>query len=456
VNNRQKIILVISLILSLFLYAGEKSFFDAIKKDPFYKVIMSIEKTIQKISKYPNIDCLTKVAIEYIKLGIAELTWDPYSFKFEKDNPQRKLLLENYTLALMVSYILLERINTYADVLLSAVETNNEAILEKIGVNIIKYIIISFDLKKIVKTPCSDLRAFMIKELFGFGECADSISSREGFKALREQINKEFPQTKIDTTVCNCKNIYPLDRVYWVSLLHDIPEQINVTDEDLQDEEKKKGALVYDKFNSTFMHLWLATMAYEFPHIYQKMLKEVKKFGKGLIESSVASCEKICKGEESEELTKPLELDPKEVFKIPESDFGKKCIKEYEKFVVTSPKCMEDKTVDMQQCKQQLYTTLLYYNYIYNERSIAFWCELFANTFKIFTFYDSNCSTCAYLDICKCDQIKKIQEERKKEEKENMLDCAEEILKDRFIVDMPRFAKACFPPKEGGQGQPRR
>ncbi|MFN7182503.1 MAG: hypothetical protein ACK4NF_07485, partial [Planctomycetota bacterium] len=100
---------------------------------------------------------------------------------------------------------------------------------------------------------------------------------------------------------------------------------------------------------------------------------------------------------------------------------------------------------EIEKCKKQLYYLTLYYNYIYNERSIAFWCDLFKNNFKIFTFYDSECSKCAYLDICKCEEIKKIDEERKKEEKDELLNCAEEILSDRFFVDMPRFKKACFP-----------
>ncbi len=426
------------------LYAGE-SFFDALKKDPFFKTIDTIKKTIDKLKKNMKIDCVTKVAIEYIDLGLFELSWDPY--KFDKNNPQRKILLSNHYLAMMNGYIILERINTYADTIIKAIERKDEETLKRIAKNLIKYVIISFNLKDLVKGECSSLSRFYIKELYGFGECVDSFSSTEGFKAINKEINKIFPQTKIDTVICNCNNVYPLDRVYWISMLHDIPEGIEVTKEDLEDPEKKKGSLAYDKFNSSFMQFWLATLSFEFPSVYEKLINKVKEFGAGLVEQSVQKCKATCVGDEDNEFTKPLELKPEEVFKIPEDDFGKKCIKDYEKFIVISEKCKDMKEID--KCKKQLYFTILYYNYIYKNRSIAFWCELFRDNFKIFTFYDSACSKCAYLDICKCNEIKNIQKERKEEEEEDLLICEDEILSDRFFVDMPRFKKACFP--EQGQ-----
>ncbi len=445
---KSKGVIVFSFILFLLYLNGGESFFEALKKDPFFKTVDAIKKTIDKLRKEPDIDCITRVAIEYIDLGIFEISWDPY--KFDKNNPQRKLLLANHYLAMMNSYIILERINTYADVLLKAVESDDKKTLERIAKNLIKYVIISFNLKDIVKEPCSSLEPFYIKQLYGFGECVDILASREGFKALREELNKIFPQTKIDTVVCNCQNIYPLDRVFWISMLHDIPEVVEVKKEDLEDPAKKKGSLVYDKFNSTFMQMWLATLSFEFPNVYKKMLKNVIDFGKELVKEAIDKCNQTCKDENDSELTKPLELKPNEVFKVPEDDFGKKCIKDYEKYVVTSEQCKEIK--DIERCKKQLYYTLLFYNYIYrsdettNGRSIAFWCDLFKDQFKIFTFYDDDtCSKCAYLDICKCDQIKKIKEERKKEEDEDNLNCEDEILSDRFFVDMPRFKKACFP-----------
>lgn len=446
------IILLFAVVFQTVIYCQQeesKSFFEELKKDPFFKVVDAIKKTIDELRKNPNIDCVTRVAIEYIDFGIFEISWDPY--KFDKDNPQRKVLLGNHYLALVNSYIILERINTYADVILKAVENNDKKTLERIAKNLIKYVIISFNLKNIVKEPCSNLEEFYIKQIFGFGECADTLASQRGFKALREEINKIFPQTRIDTVICNCSNIYPLDRVYWISMLHDIPVSVQITKkEDLLDPEKKKGFLVYDKFNSTFMQIWLATLSYEFPNIYKKMLKNVIEFGKGLVEESIGKCQEICRNEQDNEFTQPLELKAEKVFKLPEDDFGKKCIKDYNKYIVVAPQCKE--IPDLERCKKQLYYTTLYYNYLYrsseesNGRSIAFWCELFKDNFKIFPFYeDSVCSKCVYLEICKCDQIKKIKEERAKEEKEERLDCSEEILSDRFFVDMPRFKKACFP-----------
>lgn len=444
----KRYITIFSLVSFCLYIKSQESFFDALKKDPFFKTIDAVKKTIDNLRKLPNIDCLTRVAIEYIDFGIFEISWDPY--KFDKGNPQRNLLLANHYLAMMNSYIILERINTYADVILKAVNNNDEKTLERVAKNLIKYVIISFNLKDIVKEPCSSLEPFFIKKLFGFGECADILASREGFRTLREEINKTFPNTRIDTVICNCSNIYPLDRVYWISMLHDIPAIISVPEEDLEDPEKKKGTLVYDKFNSTFMQVWLATLSFEFPNVYKKMLKNVIKFGKGLVEESIKKCQNTCRDERDNEFTNPLELKPKEVFKIPEDDFGTKCIKDYEKYIVVSDKCAQIQDID--RCKKQAYFTALYYNYLYrsyetaNGRSIAFWCDLFKDNFKIFPFYDDSiCGKCVYLDICKCEQIKKIKEERAKEEKEDRLDCSTEILSDRFFVDMPRFKKACFP-----------
>ncbi|MFN7181976.1 MAG: hypothetical protein ACK4NF_04795, partial [Planctomycetota bacterium] len=273
--------------------AGE-SFFDALRKDPFFKTIEAIKKTLDNLKKKPGLDCLSRVAIEYIDLGLFELSWDPY--KFDKNNPQRNLLLSNHYLAMMNSYIILERINTYADILLKAIERNEHATLERITKNLIKYVIISFKLKDIVKGDCSNLTSFYIKELYGFGECFDNVSSGEGFKALKEKINKIFPRTQIDTVICNCENIYPFDRVFWISMLHDIPESVEA--KDLHDPDRKKGVLAYDKFNSTFMQLWLATLSFEFPDIYEKMMKKVKEFGKELVDYSISKCKQVCEEEQ--------------------------------------------------------------------------------------------------------------------------------------------------------------